>query len=694
MGNLKKIVFGILAMLVMVTSVSATTSVSNILTDTDYCTETDENTIECKITTDIIIPDTISITGKNVTIDIADGKTLKLTGNTAHARGIIEVNSGSLTIKGGKVDATAVDTGSVKVVKVLGGTFVLDSTIETSETKKGNENAATVTVYGTDSEHPTVVKLTENSKITGYNTGFAISAPAVDNTIAYVDATLEGTIISKESAISTNGVLGKVQKSEANIKINGENAIFESTLGPAIYAAGEANWTIDGGSFTGLDALSIKSGTFVINGGYFHANGGYNWSPDPEPSAPELTGSAVSITSNNGYAGNVSLTINNGTFESKSGFAVYKYTRAEANDALTKIEIIDGNFIADNADVIALKMGSAGDKTKTDFIKGGVFTTTRKNQNVTMDKGFYDPAKAGTDTKGNVYIGEKAEALHEVTIVPDLKAFDGLGSSVINGFVFNTETDLTLVAGETYKLSELVFSELPAASKLAGYTITYKVSYTLDDVDYEDNYAVSYAKIATTSLLRRTFATDEMTMPAANIKIEVSIAKTAEVVAESYKVTVEDPENVTVDKEEATLGEIVQVTVNPKTGYESKLVVSYEDAEGNTIELAVTKNEDGTYSFSMPAADVKVSVEYTEKTPEKTPENNPEAGGQETESGKGDENNNNTGSTNENQNTTDNKTDEIIDENSGTLDSIVSIVTLAISSLGTAGYSIKKFIRK
>ncbi len=33
-------------------------------------------------------------------------------------------------------------------------------------------------------------------------------------------------------------------------------------------------------------------------------------------------------------------------------------------------------------------------------------------------------------------------------------------------------------------------------------------------------------------------------------------------------------------------------------------------------------------------------------------------------------------------------------KNPGTLDSIVSIVTLAISSLGTAGYSIKKFIRK
>ena len=682
MGNLKRIVFGILAMLVMVTSVNAETTITSFL-ESKYCTD-DNNKITCNVYEDITLGETLTVADKELVINIEDGKTLKLNtvDSTTEKTVILVKDGGKLTINGGKVDATGISSQDGRIVKVTGnGEFTLNSTINASDTVVDNSQAwPVVQVY--DSAK---VNLTESSVITGYITGFSVSYTG--GAAPTVDATLAGTIDTTANAVAIHGNVktGTVKidvKPTANIKSDYA----------AVYAAGTANWKIEGGTFEGKDALSIKSGTFVIDDGDFHANGGQKWNPTASAGA-ELTGAAISITSNNDYAGNVSLTINNGTFKSDSFFAVYRYKRTEANDSLTKIEINGGNFTANNEEVIVFMNDNAvRDTSKVNFIKGGVFTTTKPNvDHVSMNPNFYGQVAVGTDSKGNMYIGEQAEALHKATVVADLNVSDGLSANVIKGLEFNfdEDTDLTLVAGEVYNLTNLMFKQPLSQSTLtglAGYTITYKVSYTLDDEEHVDTYTKKFVAIAPVALLRIALASDEFVMPAADIKIEASIAKTIDLPTDvSYNLTVENSENgtVTVDKETAKEGETVTITVTPKDGYEvSKVLV-------NGQETGITKNEDGTYSFVMAAADAKVSVEFTAKDPE----NNPEAGGQETETGKGDENNN-TGSTNENQNTTENKTDEIIDKNSPTLDSIVSIVTLAISSLGTAGYSIKKFIRK
>ena len=89
-----------------------------------------------------------------------------------------------------------------------------------------------------------------------------------------------------------------------------------------------------------------------------------------------------------------------------------------------------------------------------------------------------------------------------------------------------------------------------------------------------------------------------------------------------YTVEVEESEygKVAVDLTKAKAGETVTVTVTPDEGYEvSKVFVN-----GTEIKA----NEDGTYSFAIPASDVKVSAEF-----EKVQINNPEAGGHETETG-------------------------------------------------------------
>ena len=117
--------------------------------------------------------------------------------------------------------------------------------------------------------------------------------------------------------------------------------------GPAIYAAGYAKWNISGGTISGDEALSIKSGKFNITGGEFIATGVFQ---DPATSwgnGTEATGAAISITTHNGYAKKVTLNIEGGTFFSKNGYAVYESdTDSQSGSALSAegISISGGSF--------------------------------------------------------------------------------------------------------------------------------------------------------------------------------------------------------------------------------------------------------------------------------------------------------------------------------------------------------------
>lgn len=76
-----------------------------------------------------------------------------------------------------------------------------------------------------------------------------------------------------------------------------------------------------------------------------------------------------------------------------------------------------------------------------------------------------------------------------------------------------------------------------------------------------------------------------------------------------YTVTVEEAEggDVFVSHELATEGETVVITPTPDEGREVD-TVTVTDQEGNMV--AVTANEDGTYSFAQPASNVSVQVKY------------------------------------------------------------------------------------
>ena len=708
MKNLKKTVFGILAMLVMVTSVNAEseTVVSNFLEDVKYCS-TEGNKITCNVNEDITLNEALTVDDKEVVINIENGKTLKLSAGElaqAHANDgtnntAVIVKNGKLTISGGTVDATAIDNSNNWIIKVLkGGELVLDSKID-AQTTTTTDNYSVITAYDN-----AVVTLTANSEINSYNTGVAVNKGYEGDTTATVK--IAGKITTSDNGVAINGQVTAV----------GSNITFEKTAEvtsdlAAIYAGGNATqWLFEGGKFTGHDALSIKSGHFTIKDGTFTANGNPVEEPQSNGNGEELTGAAVSITSHSGsaYAGDVTLKIENGSFTSEKGYAIYSFDRNGETSAFKdehSVAIEDGTFTAAKREVVFLNAnGNAGAKDQGRFINGGKFITTSKNKlnGDFLAKYFSEDINTKLSSDGTEYfVGEEvANNFTTIKVVAVQNDPVGTAEKIIN------ETLSDLVVGSRVRLSEVLGINKLDYDAYKDYTTVITLKYgETEEVKTTKNYnksvIVPIVNIPGFNIPVPGESSDMFVVPVEDVSITINFVKTEELNGIEYKVVVIDSENgeLAVDKTVAKAGETVVVTANADEGYKvAKVFV-------NGVEI--TANEDGTYSFAMPAADVNVSATFAKiETPvdpgqTEEPGNNegqkpseeenkqpvdPSGDGETTDPGANEDNTPSTGDAP--------AADEGNNENPSTLDSIVSIVTLAISSLGTAGYSIKKFIRK
>lgn len=92
-----------------------------------------------------------------------------------------------------------------------------------------------------------------------------------------------------------------------------------------LYAAGYAIWNIEGSTIEGeKGGFGIKAGKINIKNATIYATGAkvkgtYNGN------GMNATGAAIAIESNNGYAGNIELTIDGGEYHSAYGNSIYHY---------------------------------------------------------------------------------------------------------------------------------------------------------------------------------------------------------------------------------------------------------------------------------------------------------------------------------------------------------------------------------
>ena len=288
--------------------------------------------IENKVTLDlnghsIIGPDTyqsavFEIEGENAELilqsSVQNGNTI-----TGH-RGAI-VRQGTLTVKSGvTIDATYAGIYVYGSETDNVGPNYSVATIESGAILKGQYGA----VMSHTNNHAYGAVLDVSGSLIGKTTSQPESSDGANG--LFVHGNLKDTtgtipqVIIREGAILTGDVIG-------------------DQTGQAIAGNGYANITISGGTFTGAEALGIKSGEWLISGGTFTAHGDFVDLPIPNNNGAEKTGAAVAVTTT--YDGPISLTIRGGEFLSQNGDAlsIFKIPNKDAN---VKNLVIEGGVFS------------------------------------------------------------------------------------------------------------------------------------------------------------------------------------------------------------------------------------------------------------------------------------------------------------------------------------------------------------
>ncbi len=322
MKNFKKIVLSILlgVLVIVPSTVYALTEVKT----NEELKEAVKNDSEIVLQNDIIMTDDITVRGQKINID--------LNGNSLTLKAYIRVYEGSLEFSGkGLIKDDREDLrGTIYVYGSTDSKAVSFATLTVGKDVKIETKRYGIVVW----------PITENKK----------PVPTYFPTYGTV-INFNGTIIStNENAggITISGNLKNDGKLENAPIINiGKTAVVKTTAEAALYAAGIGVWNIDGGVFEGKSAIGIKSGKLVINDGTFTATG--------ETKTGELygngiisTGSSIQIENNKGYAGNIEITINGGTFKSDKGLSIYHYPPTKDEENALKSLVINGGVFKAN----------------------------------------------------------------------------------------------------------------------------------------------------------------------------------------------------------------------------------------------------------------------------------------------------------------------------------------------------------
>ena len=189
-----------------------------------------------------------------------------------------------------------------------------------------------------------------------------------------------------------------------------------------LYAAGYAIWNIDGSTIEGeKGGFGIKAGKINIKNATIYATGEkvkgtYNGN------GMNATGAAIAIESNNGYAGNIELTIDGGEYHSAYGNSIYHYiAQKNADDVVnsklvTSVEVKGGRFYG-NIDMM---------KPDEIEISGGSFTDelVAKKDGVKLVTGV----KAVKDGEMYTIVSENKGEL--VVTAPEVKVSDKVDEKV------------------------------------------------------------------------------------------------------------------------------------------------------------------------------------------------------------------------------------------------------------------------
>ena len=581
MKNFKKIVLTFISVaLVLVPSTlfAATVEVKN--EEELFKAISSDNTIILQ--SDVTLTKTLEIKGSNVTID--------LNGNT------LTVENGYIDLLKGKLEFTG--KGIVKDVRVRED---VTSTIWVEGSKDVNAKDYSVLTIGKD--------------VTIDTTQWAITVYHDDYKAYGVTLNFNGTIESSAvngGGITLNGFVKNDGKIENAPVINlGKTASVKVVGDTALYGAGMGVWNINGGMYEGKSAIGIKSGSLIINDGVFTATG-ENKTGELYGNGMISTGSSIQIENNKGYAGNIEITINGGTFKSEKGLSIYHYPPAEDEENALKSLVINGGSFKANYkllenDNVTIEYGEFASEI-IDLLKNGYVQL--------FTNGVYTPSNIIGGSAGLLINGKTTidyiKPGEEVTISTkgmfELESLDITTSDdkkvTVKDNKFIMPNKLVRVNAKTIELYEILFDP----------NENVKVAFTVDGVEKDIakegskvkfSYTVKEGYVVKSISLVNTYTDKEVevkdntfTMPEGSVELKIvttekgdikEVTKPIEVSKDVDKEIVEDLSKVKLDNTKTGLLESVDtsklegVTETDKVEVSIKATLNSYDKEKNTL---------------------------------------------------------------------------------------------------------------
>ena len=384
---------------------------------------------EIKLAKSISLTETMEVKGgKSVVIDM-NGYDITATSSAA-----FKIENGSLRITGnGTVSG---GTGSdYKLVYLLGS----------KESSAANYSTLTV-------DENVTVKCTD---------GYAVMISSNEGCAYGVVINIAGKLEAHYGGLYVNGTIKCLEGNVPVINTTASSIIKSEGVG--IYAAGFAKWTLNGNiDATGGEAVSIKSGIFEIAGGKYKASGEYADPAVANGNGTEETGAAISITSNDGYAKKIQVTISGGTFESVNGNALYEGIAkngdvSAAAKSFATVSVTDGTFNG-NEQKEAIAITTADNKA---VVSGGSFSNQLQEDYLAANVDY--KVYSGGMTSYFTDINDAVAAATEDDIVEDFRSPRGDGE---DGYIVRLEDNNAVVA-QIHSFATSV--SLPTLSK-SGYT--------------------------------------------------------------------------------------------------------------------------------------------------------------------------------------------------------------------------------
>ena len=299
------------------------------------------------------------------------------------------------------------------------GTYTLDGRVNLKggdlTVKNGKVTGSQpLNVYGAENSSANVASLTIASDVTVNNDGddknsvvlfptYHGATPTYYGYGAKIDiyGTVNGTVFVSGN-LGNDAASGAALAASKNISVitvhNGAKVVNAADQGVAMN--GMAKVIIeDGATITGREAIGLKRGELIVNGGTMKATGTTVASIEANNNGTEKAGAALSITSTYNYAGAIKATVTGGTFTSDHGVAVL---------ASESVKNGQKNSFTEGNPIISISGGTFSSKPENSFIASG-----------------YAAIKSGDN-----YVVKEIEIENETDGTYTLKAKDDTGSSL------------------------------------------------------------------------------------------------------------------------------------------------------------------------------------------------------------------------------------------------------------------------